>query len=135
MFTANFTTTITNAVRCFGCSPSSKWGVGFNYTFTWGTSKWGEGTEDLIIAFTKVIQNSVTPDQAIGLVFTKGVSNSITPSTDITTMNLLDSAGYYYVFPRPTLNADIQSLPSSFTCGVVGAQAWTSQTTGSVTWS
>jgi hypothetical protein len=63
---ADFTKNITNAVNVFGLNPSSKWGqANFPYTMTWGTDKWGEGSDAQTIRFTKVYNNDQPATSAV----------------------------------------------------------------------
>ena len=58
---ADFTKTISNGLIFFGCSESTKWGDanGLGLTMVWGTSKWGEGTNNVIYNLDKLISSDL----------------------------------------------------------------------------
>ncbi len=73
----NFSKTCTNILNVFG--RADLWN-----DYDWNAFKWGDGTADLPIRFTKVIDNTVTPDTTIPIkIFVKVVDNSVTPTSDM----------------------------------------------------
>lgn len=131
---ADLTKTITNQINFFGPAPSTKWGVGFNYTMTWGTSKWGEGTEDLITSVEKMISNSITPSDAFGKDVIKMISNSLSPTSETTYEDLQTSNGYFYVFVKPTTDAESRNL-AAYTESTRPSASYTSAAVASTNWS
>lgn len=133
---ADFTKTISNSIACLGNSPTTKWGSGTAYVMTWGSSKWGEGTETMLISFGKAIANTVTISDAMASKqVDKAVTlGSISPTYEGSEETLQDGNGYFYVFPRPTTDADERYNPS-YTSGSASSQSWTCLSVSVVTWS
>lgn len=134
---ADFSKNITNAVNVFGGGPSTKWGqaVGSPYTFTWGSSKWGEG-ESLPIAFVKVVSNAQTIDYDIaGKSFTKRQEIGSFSADFTAASQTLRQGSWYYVFVSDTYLASERDFASwtsgtatdaTFTCLSVAATTWSS---------
>lgn len=131
---ADFSKTISNSINCLGPAPSTKWGTGTPYTMTWGTSKWGEGTEDLQIAFIKVISESVIPSDSVAKSASKQLSDSLTLSGDMGSESLQDGSGYYYVFSTPTTDGESRLIPT-YAEGSVSSQSYTCLSVASINWS
>lgn len=132
---ANFTKTVSMSVNCFGGGPSTKWSTNAagTYIMTWGTSKWGEGTEDIKQEVELVVSNSISEDVALNFDVTKQVQGTISVDSE-TSSEGLKSGGWNYVFVSDTTEAENRD-PSTYTSGSAGAQAWTSATAGSTNWS
>lgn len=133
---ADFTQTVTDSMNLFGGGPSTKWATNAagTYTMTWGTSKWGEGTEDVLQAVTNLITNTQTLSEPVLAFDTiKVIDDSITGTSDSPDQSLL-SGGYYYVFPSNQTDADNQFSPT-YTSASVGSVTWTSAAVGSSSWS
>jgi hypothetical protein len=133
---AAFTKTISNSIVCLGNSPTTKWGSGVVYVMTWGSSKWGEGTETLLIAFDKTLSETLTiTDSLGGKEVGKAITlGEVTTGFEDTSETLQDRNGYFYVFPKPTTDNENRYNPS-YTSGSVAAASWTSQSISAVTWS
>lgn len=133
----DFIKTVTNSIRTFGPAPSTKWGAGSAYTMSWGSSKWGEGTEDLVTEIAKSLSESVTVSEAISdlsVGFSRTFENGLSFDSETTMEGLSDNAGYSYVFVKPTTDAESRNL-SSFSCLPVGSLTYTSMPAGSTVWS
>lgn len=132
---ANFTKTVSNIIQPLGPAPSTKWGATGAYTPTWGTSKWGEGSEDLFTYFTKYVASSITPteDLAQKTVIHVVDIGSITESFEGQS-ETLSQGNWNYVFPKPTTNSDQRYNPI-YTSGAVTSQSWTCGTVGGTVWS
>jgi hypothetical protein len=102
---ADYTITISNTVRTFGPKPDV-WGV-----MLWG-DKWGEGTADLPVDVIKVISNDITPDLSLFKSITKFYQNTMTVDSETTSETLTDGNGYYYVFSKPTTEAESRDAVS-----------------------
>jgi len=131
---ADFSQTISNVVNCFGGSPSTKWGNNAPYTMTWGTSKWGEGTEDLQVAVVKLISNSQSLSDDYSRRVEKLVSNDLTPTSETTSETLQDGSGWRYVFTSDTTEAENRD-EASYSSGTAASTSWTSATAASTSWS
>lgn len=133
---ANFTITITNQVRTFGPAPSSKWGTNTPYAMTWGTTKWGEGTEDLQVAYGKLLGESVTPSDALNLSvgFQRDFSNSLTFTGDLSFESLSDGSGWAYVFISNTTDGEARAS-NTYTAASRATTTYTSLTVSATTWS
>lgn len=133
---ADFSITISNAINAFGPAPATKWGVNTPYTMTWGTSKWGEGTEDLITVMDKVISNAPTFTDALTLAvdFYIAITNSFSGTFEAGDEGLSDGSGYSYVFTGGTTDLDT-IVTTTYTEGAGNAPTYTSGTVTSTTWS
>lgn len=129
---ADFTKTISNSLNVFGLEQTTKWG-----TVVGGTGFWGYGTETTALGFEKNISESVTVSNSVaieaGMFLT--ISNTVTLDSETTDQTLKESAGYSYVFLRPSLDADERNL-SAFESVSRASTSWaaTSATT-STSWS
>jgi hypothetical protein len=126
--------TISNSINSLGPAPSTKWGSGSPYTMTWGTSKWGEGTQDLIVEMIKLITNTVTPSDALFNSIDKVVGNDLTVTSETTSEELLSGNGYFYLFPLPTTDAEDRNL-STYTSGTAAATTYIPASQPSTSWS
>lgn len=133
---ADHSITITNAIVTFGPAPSTKWGVGTPYTMTWGTSKWGEGTEDLMCAFEKVLSNSITPsDDNYYFNIEHLISlGSISPTFEMSSETLTDGSGYYYNFISNTSEAEDRDA-TTYTQVSNSSSSWTEDSDENTSWS
>jgi hypothetical protein len=132
---ADHTIAVTNAVNCFGPAPSTKWGTNTPYTMTWGSSKWGEGTEDLIVSIEKILTaETLTLTDAFYKNPNKLIENSVTWSSETTLEALQSGNGYYYVFVGPTTDAESRTL-STYSSQAAGSTTYTSASVASTTWS
>lgn len=126
---ADHTIAYSNSVGLLGPGASSNWGV-----MVWGVDPWGFSS-DITIRVGKSITNDITPTGAVfAFDFEKSVVNTIDSTSDPSAEYLSDPAGYRYVFPRPSTNAENRPL-SSFTCGAAAGGTWTSGSAGSTVWS
>ena len=126
---ADFTTTITNSFNLFGGSPSSLWN-----SWNWGEFNWGEGTADSILGVTKLISNSQSIDDTYHLKSVKVVANSLLPTTAVPEQYLLDGNGYYYLFVRPTIDAENRSTAAWTDISIGDVATWACQAAASTTW-
>lgn len=134
---ADFSQTITNRIDCFGPAPTTKWGSGSPYSMTWGTSKWGEGTEDLVVSISKTLGETISLTDNFGTAaqFNRTATwGEISTSYEGVEETLQDGSGYYYVFPKPTTDSDEQYIPS-YASGSVSPASWTSGSTSVIIWS
>ena len=132
---ADYSQTITNTLTLFGDSPSTKWGAGSPYTMTWGTSKWGEGTEDLPVAVVKGFPETITVTDSLSKATIHVVDvGSLAPTYEGVEETLQDGSGYYYVFPKPTTDSDERNNPS-YTSSTAGSQSWTCASVSVLSWS
>lgn len=148
---AAFTITVSNQVQCLGPTPS-RWG-----SFKWGIDPWGNGL-DLVTDFIKLITNAPAVDSTITTTsdVVRSISFddvtltddytlaqdrvlSISNTFDVTQFEmssegLMDSAGYSYLFTKPTDDAELRSTVT-YTEGSAHAASWTSNSRPSTTWS
>lgn len=129
---AAFTKTLTNSIRAFGGSPSTKWGQVAPYTMIWGSSKWGEGTFTVIFEYGKTVLNSLAPDTAVIKEVQKLINDDLNCSEDMAS-EILTNGIWRVVFVSDTVNveerdtADWTSLSAnttSFTCLPAGSTSW-----------
>jgi hypothetical protein len=132
---ANLTKTIaTQAVRFFGPAPATQWGAGTYFTMRWGSSKWGEGTQTILLAIQHVLAAQVvTPSDAIFPAFEKRLSISLNFGFATTGESLKNGPNYTYVFPYPTTNHESQAA-NTFTRLTSPIVTWTKATAASGSW-
>lgn len=129
---ADFTKTLTNSIRAFGGSPSTRWGQVAPYTMTWGSTKWGEGTFTVIFEFGKTVQNTLSPSTDIIKEVNKIMTETLSMSQDMSSEALTNGI-WRVVFVSDTTNveerdvADWTSLSAgsvSFACLPAGSTSW-----------
>lgn len=126
---ADFTKTISNSMNVFGVEPSTKWN-----DFLWGTGKWGFGSTPTIWSFEKnLAQETITTTDLFAKEPEKVLENAITPLSETTDMRLQDGNGYYYVFVKPSVDADERGT-STFTVDTRPTTSWTEDTDPSTSW-
>lgn len=150
---ADHTKTVSNSINCFGMGPSTKWSTAANYTMTWGSSKWGEGTEDIIHVVDHAVENSTAITTAVGKDVTHLVSDAqvITPtstanfdfshSMDAGSMTItgeitdlrLQNGDWYYEFIDRTTDADDQRT-DGFSSVSDTSTTWTTVSDASTSW-
>jgi hypothetical protein len=132
---ADFVVSISNSINCFGPAPSTKWGTGTN-TMTWGSSKWGEGSADLISESEKIlsVQSIVIMGGVASLSPNKLISDTFELLSETTSQDLRTANGYYYFFVKPTLDPE-QRNQSTYTVASVSATTYTTAPVTSITWS
>jgi hypothetical protein len=127
---ADLSITVSNQLNVFGAAPSDKWGA-----FNWNAFTWGDGTADLGVHVVKLISETLTPDSAMGgFSVVMLVSDSLTPTSEMTSETLRDAAGYSYVFPDRTTDAENRDFVT-WTAGSTGTVTWTASSTTSTSWS
>ena len=101
----------------------------------WGTSLWGEGSRSIDKTVQKVIAESLTLD---GAVAAKSVSKVLTEtlalSGDMASEELLDGAGYRYVYPDRVTDAEDRTF-ASWSTAAAGGGTWSTFTATSTSWS
>lgn len=102
----DYSITVSNNLKCFGGSPSNKWG-----DYDWGAFLWGEGTAVMLRAATKPIVNTQAIASETSKKPTRKFSNTIEPNSDMTELVIKDGSGYSYVFPDNTTDGDDQYTP------------------------
>lgn len=131
---ADLSITVQNTINSFGPAPSSKWGTGTPYNFTWGTSLWGEGSQDLITQLIKVIGNSISSTDTYVLAPRHVFSMGSISSTMEMTVEYLTSNGWNYVFTGNVTDADERNLSTWSDVNSTDA-TWTATTDPSTSWS
>lgn len=126
---ADHNITINNELRVFAGEPPTCWNA-----FTWGTGKWGYGTNDMPQYVIKVLENSIAPDTTLGFGVIHLISETLTPTADMVSEGLREPAGYSYVFPGAVTNAE-NRIQSTYTSGTAGSTTWTQVTASSTSWS
>ena len=133
---ADHVQTVTNSLNLFGGGPSTKWGANAaaTYTMTWGTSKWGEGTEDIRqdVEHGPITGTITLSEPTLAFSVTKLLSETMTLSSDSSDQGL-QSGSWNYIFPSNQTDADNQLVPS-WAAGTAGSSSWTSGTVGTTTW-
>lgn len=145
---ADYTITISNYIYTSGPDltiPSlwgtMVWGDNWNYT-SYGTIKDIEVLRDNSISadstvgfdYEKLIEELITPDSAQVKDVVKFTSETITVESETTEETLQDGSGYYYVFRRPSEDAEDRTNPS-WTAVAEDTESWTSGAAASTSWS
>ena len=127
---ADHTIAIANTMGIVGPGPTSKWGE-----MVWGTDNWGSGSRDLSVAVEKLLTNAITPSDAIvAKEIMHVITNTLSPTGDLSSQTLQDRNGYYYVFVRPSTNAEDRDA-STFTAAAAASTTWTSAAVSAAVWS
>lgn len=147
---ADFTQTITNAVRCFGLGPSSKWN-----SYAWNAFKWGDGTADIKTDVRHLLTaQTITPSdgfaqkkiyhlldgEILGVTdalyrsYNYVISEALSVVGDMESEGLTDGSGYRYVFADRTTEAESRSF-ASWTEASQSSTTWTTAGAASTTWS
>lgn len=132
---ADLAITISNSIDTFGPAPSTLWGTNAPTTMTWGASKWGEGTADLVSRFEKVFGQTVLLDSAVAIsaTFYMTLANSVACDSETTGEGLSTGNGWDYVFVKPTTEAELRSITTyssaaaaitTFTSGTIPVTVW-----------
>lgn len=135
---ADFTKTITVAVRVFADEPPTRFGQtnGFPYTMVWGTAKWGSEGNSIILDFQKLVTNStgLAPDTVIIAGYQKIISDNVVVSMlGNPTDEKLSQGSWQYIFVDGVANAQSRSFvtwtqasaqTTSFTCGAAATTNW-----------
>ena len=150
---ADLTVTITNSLNTFGQGPTTKWGVGDSLTMTWGSSKWGEGTQDIPTDVIKVVENSQASTTTVGFAVTHLISDqqvitptssvlnavdrtidgqTITTTSDVTDLRL-QTGDWFYEFIDRTADADDQRI-DGFTAVSDVTTTWAETSDVTTTW-
>lgn len=125
---ADFTKTISNSINCFSLEPATNWNE-----FNWGTGFWGYGSNTIPLDVVKNLDNSFTVDDYYERSYEKLFSESLSMDSDITEETLQDGNGYYYVFPRPTIDSNDRNN-GMFTEVSNGSTSWTEDTDSDTSW-
>lgn len=132
---ADFTQTINETIRSFGPGPSTKWGTAPNdvYVMTWGSDKWGFGSEDTTQDVGKVLdETQASADAILQLQATKILSES-QPSSDDMDHAYLTLGGYYHEFISQVIDADDQTV-NSYTAGSNPSSTYAQTSNPSTVW-
>jgi hypothetical protein len=132
---AALTKTISVGLRVFGGGPSTKWGQVFGtaYTMTWGVSRWGEGSINVVFNAGKMLSVQVTPDSAINKSAFKVLSVSVSPLSD-NARETLESGPWKYVFVSDTTNAEDRD-PSVWASSAGSVTSYACLAAGNTSWS
>lgn len=143
---ADYSITIANYTSPLGMSPPVIWNA-----FTWGSSLWGysgdftlqydhliaeAASSDTALTFeaTHAIGETVSSDSAVTIEFSMFILEGLTLTGDMLSETLADSAGYNYVFPDRTTDAEGRDFPT-WTSGTAQTSTWSTATAASTTWS
>jgi hypothetical protein len=128
---ADFTITVGNSVAVLGMGAPTLWGA-----FDWGTGFWGAGSNPMVFDVDKALDvETITTADALSKDTSRGAwSETITTAADATDQTKQDGNGYFYVFTRPTLDAEERQI-TSYTSGTPPDTAWTEDVSSGPTWS
>lgn len=103
---ADHVITITDQIVVLGPSRTNLWGE-----FVWGVDQWGNDP-DLFTSVEKVLFNDIALDQTItGFDVAKTTSlGEISGTFEMSSENLKDGVGYYYVFTKPETEAENRAI-------------------------
>jgi hypothetical protein len=126
---ADLSISLSESINVFGLAPSTKWNE-----FSWGSGKWGEGTNGIFKQVGKYITDSEAATDSVSKSTGKYIADSETVTMVETNTELRDGSGYSYVFPGGASDAEEQVI-TDFTRQSNGSTAWTKQSNGSTSWS
>lgn len=127
---ANFVKTITNAITVFGGEKTTRWN-----SMVWGTDKWGYGSYDGIQLVVKVIGNALLASNTLSRLqvgYNRTITNSVRLSADMVSEELLDAAGYKFLFGQ-SANAENRPM-TSYNETNPNSTSFTTQTNSSTSW-
>ena len=135
---ANFTITISNSLNVFGGGVPTLWGNTGITTMTWGTDKWGEGSEDYIQDVGKTLENTLTFASTIStqLEIRVSISNTLAVLSEGTAEYLTDrdsASSWFYLFPGGVANAEIR-VSSTYANGSAATTSFTVSSAVSTVW-
>lgn len=113
----------------FGLAPTNAWNA-----WNWDEFLWGEGTADMPIIFTKVVDSTVTPDDDIVKYQTKVIDSDLSISGDMQSEELMDANGYSYVYPSNASDLEDRD-PTTWSQGSNSTASWSTGVATSTTWS
>lgn len=128
---ADFSVTVSNSVGLLGMGAPTLWGF-----FDWGTGFWGAGSNPMVFMVDKAL-DAETLTLADAIAKSADVTawvESIAVTGEATDETLQDANGYFYVFTKPTLDAEDRNL-TSYTEATPPATTWASGTVSGPTWS
>jgi hypothetical protein len=133
---ADHTITIANSLNVFGDDPPTRWGTSAHFVMTWGTDKWGYGSEDMQEEVGKFLEpGSVALTSAITQIEVVLIlSNAITFSSALTLERLSDGSGWDYVLPGGTTNG-VDQIATTYANGSSASTTYTTSSAPSTTWS
>ena len=100
---ADHTKTISNRINSFGGAPSNKCGA-----ISWGTDNWGYGANAVAKDVECLRTNAFSITDIINKSFTITTFNQFAVSSDVPTIYVIDSAGFYKLFIPSTTNGSDQ---------------------------
>jgi hypothetical protein len=126
---ARLSITVSSSFRVFG--DTSRW-----QAYNWQAFKWGDGTRDLEVNPTKVVDNSLAPtdNSLTEVLWSRTIENSMAVNADMYSEELKDEAGYKYIYPNNVTDLE-QRFEPTFTSGAVATSSWTTAAGSSTTWS
>lgn len=131
---ASFVASLTNRVVCFGGAATQNWGNYPNFPMTWGSSPWGERAMITQFSYGQLVTNAIVMTDASPKSVQKYYTNAFTLVDSTETENLQTQNGYYYVFVKPTVDAEERNLTTYAEDSDAGT-VFTSQSVASTTWS
>lgn len=144
---AQFNATISERLNIFGLSPSDKWAE-----YNWGSFKWGEGTNQIPTGILAAVAVSAAVTHGVGLGVGLAVAETETLSSDapaspvipisetqgsssgLDDINVLDAAGYYYVFPDRTTDGE-QAETITWASATAASPVWVASGVSQASWS
>lgn len=132
---ADFTQNITNAVRCFGMGPSTKWGqaLGAPYTMTWGSSQWGEGLPMQFQVVKYVANSQAMTWEKTSIDVGKAVDIGSAAFAFEMYSQTLKNGDWFYVFTSDTTSGEDRDFATwtestvtdaTFTCQAAAGTSW-----------
>ena len=127
---ADFTITVQNSFNVFGLEPSTKWNF-----FNWGQS-WGYGVETTLLEIEKSLAETMTVTDSLetSIGYNMILETQIVFDSNPIEETLQDGNGYYYVFTRPSIDAEDRNL-TSFVANSRASTNWTEPSTATTSWS
>lgn len=131
---ADLAKTISNSIVCLGPYQTQKWGGAVTFPMVWGTSKWGERAMYTMLEMNVSVANTVTGGFSLSKHVNKLVSETVASAMETGSETLQTTNGYYYVFIRPSTDAENRSAVT-YVASTGYSPTWTSLTVTTTTWS
>lgn len=125
---ANFTVTISDSLNLLGIQPSNKWNV-----LQWGTDTWGAGSNGELQDVDHLVPEGLSLSEDLTYNPNKLMTNTLGFSSAIDLITLVDSAGYYHVFPGGVTDAEAM-ISTSWSENSATTPTYTKLTASSTSW-
>lgn len=125
---ADLSITITETINLLGIQPSNKWNA-----LTWGTDTWGAGSNGELQDVDHVVPEGLSLAEDLSYAPVKLMTDTLGFSSAIDLITLVDSAGYYHVFPGGVTDSEAR-VTTSWSENSATTPTYTKLTASSTSW-